>query len=159
MIDVSNSTITQVNAINFGNENLSLYRENVTFTATFFNGTTQITGSSGTSNVSSYDARVSIIGNVATVVISNIVWSVGGACGTTLGTYPALTTTGEFSIRGLPYNALKDACGSIIGFYNGSGDVNVGSAYIIAGTNNIRFSTSGFQSTFGIRGVTITYMV
>jgi hypothetical protein len=155
---ISNSVIRAGN-INLGNENLSLYRENVTFTATFFNGTTQITGSSGTTNVSSYDARVSRIGNVATVVISNIVLDVSGRCGTTLGTYPALTTTGEFSIRGLPYNALKDSFGSYIGFYNGNGQVNAGTVYIIAGTNNIRFSSTGFGDTFGIRGVTITYMV
>lgn len=155
---ISNSII-RAGKINFGNDDLSLYRENVTFTATFYNGTTQITGSSGTSNVTSYDARFSRIGNVVTVNISNIVWSIAGNAGTTLGSYPAITTTGEFSIRGLPYNALKDSCGSIIGFYNGSGDTNTGTAYIIAGTNSIRFSTMGFQNSFGIRGVTITYMV
>lgn len=159
IINVSNSTIENSNAINFGNEDLSLYRENITFTATFYNGSTLITGSSGTSNVASYDARFSRIGNIVTVTISNIVWSVGGNAGTTLGSYPALGTTGEFSIRGLPYNALKDSSGSIIGFYNGSGEVNVGTAYIIAGTNNIRFSETGFGGGFGIRGVTITYMV
>jgi hypothetical protein len=159
IIDVSNSRITQANAINFGNEDLSLYRENITFTATFYNGTTQITGSSGVTNVSTYDARFTRIGDIVTVNISNIVLDVAGACGTTLGSYPALTTTGEFSIRGLPYNALKDSFGSYLGFYNGSGSSNAGSVYIIQGTNNIRFSTTGFGATFGIRGVTITYMV
>lgn len=155
---IGNSILRSGN-LNLGDENLSLYRENVTFTATFYNGTTQITGSSGTSNVSSYDARFSRVGNIVTVNISNIVLDVAGDCGTTLGSYPALTTTGEFSIRGLPYNALKDSCGSYIGFYNGSDNSNSGAVYIIAGTNNIRFSTTGFGASFGIRGVTITYMV
>lgn len=160
--NINNSRI-MTGSINFGEDTLNQYFENITFTATFYTGTTQITGSSGMTNVASYDARVSKIGNIVTVNISNIVWSVTGDIrgnvGTTLGTYPAITLAGESSIRGLPYNALKDSCGSVIGFYNNSGNSNTGSAYIIAGTNSIRFSDMGFGGGFGIRGVTITYMV
>ena len=154
MLDFSGDKLTNVGAINFGDDDLNHYEEG-TFSASFYDGTTAVTGS----NVSSYDARFTRIGNEVTVNISNIVWSVAGYCGTTLGSYPAITTAGECSIRGLPYNALKDASGSYIGFYNGSGDSNAGSAYIEHGTNSIRFSTTGFQASFGIRGVTIKYLV
>jgi hypothetical protein len=94
---------------------------------------------------------------MVTIIIDNIFLNVAGRIPIN-GVYPSINTTGEFSIRGLPFNALHDAAGSCIMFYNNNGQVNAGVPYIIAGTNSIRFSSTGFADSFGIRGVTITYL-